>query len=828
MSHCCNHNAHKTHLDPVCGMSVDPNNAKASSEYQNKTYYFCCPGCQKKFDADPEKYLVAAEQKAQTSNDGSSIDPVCGMTVTPDNAAGTAEHQGHTYLFCSTHCHKKFVADPEGVLNKTSQPVQGNADDDYTCPMHPEVINKGPGDCPKCGMALEPMAPTLEDDGEADKIKRRFITLALLTLPIFIYDMGGHLFNINWQHPVADWAEAILATLVVLWGGAPFFRRAWQSIYPFSPNMYTLVAMGTGVAWVYSMVAIAFPHIFPATFLNEMGKPDLYFEAAAVIVTLVMMGDWLELNARKKSSDELKGLLELAPETAWLIDPNGQAKEVSLDNLNVGDKVLVKPGSRIPQDGIVVDGSSLVDESMLSGEAIPVAKKIGDSVTGATFNQQGTLTIKITRTGEDSFLSQLISQVLEARRSRAPIQKLVDKVSSIFVPSVIAASLLAFIVWAAFDAPLSHALLAAIAVLIVACPCALGLATPISIMVATGRGASMGVLFKDASAIQALSKVDTIILDKTGTLTEGKPHLTHTLVSPNSLISDKNLLLQLAASLESKSEHPLAQVFVSLAKGQGLELLPVDNFASFTGKGVKGKVGDYKLTLGGERFMQECGFTLSDDLRNQATEQQKLGASTIYFAVNNQFAAIWVVKDPIKDQAKATLDALQKDGVTLIMASGDQVDTAKAVGQWLGLTQIYGAMLPSDKLELVQRLKAEGKMVAMVGDGINDASALAAADVGIAMGQGADIAIQNAQVTLATSEPAAIRRAWLLAKAGQKNIKQNLWFAFMYNSLGVPVAAGVLYPFFGILLSPAFAALAMSLSSVSVITNSLRLRKVKL
>lgn len=767
-------------------------------------------------------------QKAPTTTDNHYIDPVCGMTVNPASPAATANHSGKTYLFCSTHCHQKFVANPVAVLNPGDQPAAHDPKADYTCPMHPEVIQQGPGDCPKCGMALEPLAPTLEDDGEADKIKRRFILLALLTLPIFIYDMGGHLFNIPWQHPVANWVEALLASCVVLYGGAPFFRRAWQSLRPFSPNMYTLVAMGTGVAWAYSLVALAFPGIFPATFLNEHGSPDLYFEAAAVIVTLVMMGDWLELSARKKSSDELKGLLELAPETAWQMDAQGNAKEVPVDSLSTGDLLLVKPGARIPQDGVVVDGNSLVDESMLSGEAIPVVKKMGDSVTGATFNQQGTLTIRVTRTGADSFLSQLIHQVMEARRSRAPIQKLVDRVASIFVPAVIAAALLSFIVWAVLDAPLSHALLTAISVLIVACPCALGLATPISIMVATGRGARMGILFKDAAAIQALSTIDTLILDKTGTLTEGKPVLTHTLIAPDSPVTNAQTLLQLAASLESKSEHPLAHVFVTQAAEQGLELLPISHFESFTGRGVKGEARGHQMVLGGERFMQENGLVIPDTLREQATQQQKLGGSTIYFALNGQFAVIWVVKDPIKDGAKATLDSLQQAGMTLIMASGDQPDTAMAVGQALGLTHIEGGMLPADKLALVQRLQAEGKRVAMVGDGINDASALAAADVGIAMGRGADIAIENAQVTLATSEPAAIRRAWLLAKAGQTNIKQNLWFAFLYNTLGVPVAAGVLYPFFGILLSPAVAALAMSLSSVSVITNALRLRKVPL
>lgn len=755
-----------------------------------------------------------------------TIDPVCGMQVDPAATRFHAIHEGRDFHFCSAGCKEKFSHDPHAYLTGATSRVQADPRATYTCPMHPEVVQQGPGHCPKCGMALEPVAPTTDDNTEVKILGRRTLVLLLLTLPVFVYSMGMHLLHANWQSQGLDAAEALLASLVVLWGGAPFFQRAWRSLKPFSPNMYTLVAMGTGTAWLYSLLARLAPDIFPAGFQDAHGAIPVYFEAAAVIVTLVTLGDWLELSARRKTGEALRALQQLVPDTALRLLDGDNTETVAVATLKPGDRVLVKPGARIPQDGEVESGSSLVDESMLTGEALPVQKQSGNPVTGGTTNQHGSLVIKITHTLDNSFLSRLIHQVTQARRSRAPIQRLVDKISAIFVPTVMVAAVATFIIWALVgpQPALAHALVAAVSVLIIACPCALGLATPISIMMATSRGATEGVLFRDASAIEALAGIDTLILDKTGTLTEGKPKLIHLLTDRD----DRNQILALATSLESASEHPLAHALMTAAEEKQIRVPACEDFRALPGLGVEGRVGTQQLLAGSERLFDARQVKLPAHILSDAQRQREDGASVMYFAIDGDFAAALVVKDPLKQGAFLNLTLLKQQGLTLWVASGDQPVTVKAVANSLGIDEALGGMLPEDKLALVKRLQQQGHKVAMVGDGINDASALAAADVGIAMGQGTDIAIENAGVTLARGEPSALLRARLLACAGSRNIRQNLWFAFLYNAIGIPVAAGALYPAFGLLLSPMLAALAMSLSSVSVVANALRLRQVSL
>lgn len=754
-----------------------------------------------------------------------AIDPVCHMTVDPATARFHHRHQGQDFHFCGAGCLEKFKADPAAFLGSQPATPEAIAGATYTCPMHPEVIRQGTGHCPKCGMALEPVMPSLDDDSDVKALGRRTLILLLLTLPVFIYSMGMHLFHAPWQSQGADTAEALLASLVVLWGGAPFFQRAWQSLKPFAPNMYTLVAMGTGTAWLYSLLARMAPDIFPAGFHAAHGIP-VYFEAAAVIVTLVTLGDWLELSARRKTGEALRALQQLVPDTALRLLAGDHTETVAATALKAGDRVLVKPGARVPQDGEVESGSSLVDESMLTGESLPVQKQAGSQVTGGTLNQHGSLVVRITHAADNSFLARLIHQVMQARRSRAPIQRLVDKASAIFVPMVMVAAVITFVVWALTgpDPALAHALVAAVSVLIIACPCALGLATPISIMVATSRGASEGVLFREAGAIEALAQVDTLILDKTGTLTEGKPQLVALLTERD----DRAQLLALATALETASEHPLAHALTTAAREKNLSVPACEDFHALPGLGVEGKIRGQLLLAGSERLFADRHIALPADIAEEARRQREDGASVMYFAIDRQFAAALVVKDPVKQGAFVSLTLLKQKGLTLWVASGDQQATVKAVANSLGINHAEGGMLPEDKLALVRRLQADGHKVAMVGDGINDAAALAAADVGIAMGQGTEIAIENAGVTLARGEPSALLRAVLLARAGSRNIRQNLWFAFLYNAIGIPLAAGVLYPLFGLLLSPMIAALAMSLSSVSVVANALRLRQMRL
>ncbi|NID03762.1 copper-translocating P-type ATPase [Luteibacter jiangsuensis] len=696
----------------------------------------------------------------------------------------------------------------------------------YTCPMHPEVRQEGPGACPKCGMALEPAQPTLDvDDGEARALARRLAILAVLTIPVVAVAMGPHLFGWMWPEPwatVARWSEAVLATVVVLWGGAPFFVRGWRSLVPWSPNMYTLIALGTGVAWLYSAVAFLAPSLFPPAMRGMHGHVDVYFESAAVIVTLVTLGDFLEGRARRRTGEALRGLLGLVPKTARRLGGDGTEEDVPLDSLRVGDRLRVRPGEKVPADGSVLEGESHVDESMLTGEAVPVAKRPGERLTGGTQNQHGALLMRVEHVGNDTVLSRIVTMVAEAQRSRAPLQRVADKVAAWFVPAVVAVALLAFAVWW-FVGPapaLAHALVAAVSVLIVACPCALGLATPMSIMVASGRGARGGVLFRDAAAIERLRDVDTLVFDKTGTLTEGKPALVD--IQPFGM--ERAEALALAAAVERPSEHPLAAAIVAAAEGEGIRTDDVSGFQSTVGRGVTGRVGGHDVALGNIGLMNERHVD-ARAAEAAADAARAGGATAMYLAVDGRLAALLSLADAVKPSSQPALDALHAAGVRLVMATGDNEATAKAVASSLPIDEVHAGISPEDKAHLVAELKRGGATVAMAGDGVNDAPALAAADVGIGMGNGSDIAIQSASVTLLKGDLAGIARARALSRETVKNIRQNLFFAFVYNAVGVPVAAGVLYPFFGITLSPMIAALAMSLSSVSVVGNALRLRR---
>ncbi|HEY4292115.1 copper-translocating P-type ATPase [Luteibacter sp.] len=695
----------------------------------------------------------------------------------------------------------------------------------YTCPMHPEVRQEGPGSCPKCGMALEPALPSLDDDdGEVCALGRRLALLFALTLPVVAVAMGPHLFGWMWPEPwasIARWAEALLATVVVLWGGAPFFARGWRSLVRWSPNMYTLIALGTGVAWLYSAVAFAWPSLFPPAMHDMHGHVAVYFESAAVIVTLVTLGDFLELRARRRTGEALRGLLGLVPKTARRIGEDGAEEDVPLESLHVGDHLRVRPGEKVPADGSVLDGESHVDESMLTGEAMPVGKVPGDKLTGGTQNQHGALTMRVGHAGTDTVLSRIVAMVAEAQRSRAPLQRVADKVAAWFVPAVVVLAVLAFVAWwLAGPVPtFAHALVAAVSVLIVACPCALGLATPMSIMVASGRGASEGVLFRDAAAIEQLRDVDTLVFDKTGTLTEGKP----VLVDVRTFGRERATVLAFAAAVERPSEHPLGAAIVAAAQAEELVIPPVTGFQAIVGRGVTGSVDGHDVALGNARLMES--ERVEAGAANDFAEKARFkGATAMYLAVDGRLAAVFSLADAVKPSTRPALGALHAAGVRLVMATGDNEATAKAVAASLPIDEVHAGVSPEDKAALIAALKAKGATVAMAGDGVNDAPALAAADIGIGMGNGSDIAIQSASVTLLKGDLAGIARARSLSEATVKNIRQNLFFAFVYNAVGVPLAAGVLYPFLGITLSPMIAALAMSLSSVSVVGNALRLR----
>ncbi|WP_262297143.1 heavy metal translocating P-type ATPase [Microvirga sesbaniae] len=759
--------------DPVCGMMVDPHETKHRAQYHGKPYYFCSPGCQSKFMAEPAKYVEAAADR-------------------------TAESV------------------PEGTI--------------YTCPMHPQIRQVGPGSCPICGMALEPVLATAETgpSHELVDMKRRFRIGLALTVPVFALEMGGHLIGLDHVIPrnVSNWIQLALASPVVLWAGWPFFERGWQSLRNRSLNMFTLIAMGTGVAWLYSVIATLAPGIFPAAFRGHDGSVAVYFEAAAVITVLVLLGQVLELRARESTSGAIRALLDLAPKTARLIRDDGTEEEVQLDSVQAGDRLRVRPGEKVPVDGAVLEGRSAVDESMVTGESMSVTKEVGAQVIGGTMNQSGGLIIEARKVGRDTMLSQIVQLVAEAQRSRAPIQRLADQVSGYFVPAVIGVAVLAFLAWAIWgpEPRLAFGLVAAVSVLIIACPCALGLATPMSIMVGVGRGAQAGVLIKNAEALEHMEKVDTLVVDKTGTLTEGKPAVTSIVPAPGFVGAD---VLRLSASVERASEHPLAVAIVAAAEEQGIATGPVTEFDSPTGKGALGTVEGKRIVLGNKAFLAEHGIDVAP-LAEQADRLREDGATAIFAGIDGKVAGAIAIADPVKASTPEALAGLKEEGVRVVMLTGDNWTTAKAVARRLGIEEVEAEVLPDQKSAVVQRYKAAGRVVAMAGDGVNDAPALAAADVGIAMGTGTDVAMESAGVTLLKGDLTGIVRARRLSRATMGNIRQNLFFAFIYNALGVPVAAGLLYPFFGILLSPIIAAAAMALSSVSVIGNAIRLRAVRL
>ena len=760
-------------------------------------------------------------------------DPVCGMMVDPHATKHRAEHDGHPYYFCSNGCRTKFEADPvryvdPGRAAKKADPVpEGTI---YTCPMHPEIRQLGPGACPICGMALEPVLVGA-DKGPSEELvdmTRRFWIGLTLTLPVFALEMGGHLTGLldllGQQN--SNWVQFVLATPVVLWGGWPFFVRAWASVRSRNLNMFTLIAMGTGVAWAYSVVATVAPGLFPQALRGHGGAVPAYFEAAAVITVLVLLGQVLELRARESTGGALRALLDLAPKTARRIRPDGTDEEVQLDAIGVGDRLRVRPGEKVPVDGAVVEGRSSVDESLVTGESMPVTKEVGTSVIGGSLNQSGALVIEATKVGRDTMLARIVQMVAEAQRSRAPIQRLADQVAGWFVPAVIGVAALAFIAWMAFgpEPRFTFALLAAVAVLIIACPCALGLATPMSIMVGVGRGAGAGVLVKNAEALERMEKVTTLVVDKTGTLTEGKPAVTRVAAATG---FDEASVLRLSASVERASEHPLALAIVKAAEERGIGLAPVADFDSPTGKGALGTVEGRRVALGNAAFLREQGVEVST-YAAEADDLRRDGATAIFAAVDGRVAGVIAIADPVKATTPEALAALRAEGIRVVMLTGDNRTTAEAVARRLGIEEVEAEVLPDQKAAVVERHKAAGQVVAMAGDGVNDAPALAAADVGIAMGTGTDVAIESAGLTLLKGDLLGIVRARRLSKAVMGNIRQNLFFAFVYNAAGVPMAAGVLYPFLGILLSPVIAAAAMALSSVSVIGNALRLRATRL
>jgi Cu+-exporting ATPase len=819
----------------------------------------------------------------EDAKSGAAIDPVCGMTVNQSSAAGAFEHKGRTYYFCSAHCLRKFRENPERFLNQSTpampahpvgiQRLKSEPDStegspytcpmhpevrepkpascpkcgmalepltvttpkekiEYTCPMHPQIVRDAPGSCPICGMALEPRTVSLdeEENHELIDMRRRLWLSAALSIPVFAIGMSDFIPGAPLERlasmTVWSWIQLALASPVVLWGGWPFFVRGWQSIVNRSPNMFTLIGLGVTVAYVYSVVATALPGIFPHSFREHSGTVPVYFEAAAVITTLVLLGQVLELKARSQTSGAIRALLGLAPRTARRLREDGSEEDIPLDQVQAGDRLRVRPGEKVPVDGVVIEGLSAIDESMVTGEAIPIEKHSGDRVIGATVNGTGSFVMQAERVGAETLLAQIVQMVSEAQRSRAPIQKLADIVSGCFVPAVILIAIATFIVWAAFgpEPRMAYGLINAVAVLIIACPCALGLATPMSIMVATGRGAQIGVLFKNAEAIEIMRKVDTLVVDKTGTLTEGKPKLV-SVVTVEGI--DESTLLRLAASLERGSEHPLAAAIVSGAEERGVELTEAHAFDSLTGKGVTGEVDGHRVSLGNRILLDDLELN-AEGLATQAESLRTEGQTVMFVVVDDKPAGIIGVADPIKQSTPEAIKQLHAEGIRIVMLTGDSRTTAQAVAAKLNIDEVVAEVLPGQKVDVVKKFQAEGKFVAMAGDGINDAPALAQAQVGIAMGTGTDVAMKSAGVTLVKGDLRGIVRARVLSRMTMGNIKQNLFFAFVYNSVGVPIAAGVLYPFFGILLSPMIAAAAMSFSSVSVIGNALRLRRARL
>ncbi|MGD8641524.1 MAG: heavy metal translocating P-type ATPase [Gammaproteobacteria bacterium] len=820
------HDHHRAvnHTDPVCGMNVDEN-SEHHYQYHSQDYYFCSTHCLHKFKESPEHFL---EQRETDSGDHGAH---------PHTHQASAAEPGERSNLYTCPMHPQVQQEGPGACpdcGMALEPVGGSAPaskTEYYCPMHPEVVQDHPGSCPKCGMALEPRTVAAEEDNaELRDMSKRFWVSLGLSIPVFImamtHDLAPQIADRFIDPKPLQWLLFILATPVVLWGGLPFFQRGWQSLVNRSLNMFTLIALGVGVAWIYSVVALLFPGLFPETMVSEAGTVAVYFEAAAMITTLVLLGQVLELRARSRTNTAIKMLLEMAPKTARLVKEDGTEVDVSLDEVKSGDQLRVRPGEKIPVDGVVVSGSSSVDESMVTGEPIPVEKTEGAKVIGATINSTGSLLMRAEKVGNDTMLAQIVQMVSEAQRSRAPIQKLADIVAGYFVPAVVIVAVITLIVWGFWgpEPRLAHAVVNAVAVLIIACPCALGLATPMSIMVGTGRGATLGVLIKNAEALETMEKVNTIVVDKTGTLTEGKPKLVNieTLNGAN-----EEEVLRLAASLESHSEHPLAAAIIARAREQNIKLSEVDDFQSVTGKGVTGNVENKRIALGNVKLLKSEGID-SGDLEQKATELRQQGQTVMFIAVNHKPAALLGIADPIKKTTPDAVKELEKDGIHVVMLTGDNQTTANAVASRLGIKEVKAEVLPDQKTDVVKQLQQQGRIVAMAGDGINDAPALAQAHVGIAMGTGTDVAMESAGVTLVKGDLQGIARARHLSRATMRNIRQNLFFAFIYNSLGVPIAAGVLYPFFGLLLSPIIAAAAMSFSSVSVVTNALRLRKQSL
>jgi Cu+-exporting ATPase len=820
--------------DPVCGMTVDMAKTPHRTRHEGREIGFCSGGCKTKFESSPETYLQAT-------------DPVCGMQVDRVSAQHMLKHEGTRYYFCCAGCQNKFEADPQKYLEAKSSArpeieaathARFKADQaqsvapegsKWTCPMHPEIVRDGPGDCPLCGMALEPMVASLDDGPNPELVDftRRMWISAALSVPIVIIAMGG-MVGVpvrEWiGEPLASWLELIFATPVVLWAAWPFFRRFWSSLANGSPNMWTLIGLGVGAAYLFSMVAVLFPQIFPMSLTHMEGRPPVYFEAAAVIVTLVFVGQVLELRAREATGKAIRALMNLTPKTARRIW-EGRDIEVPVEAVQAGDWLRVRPGEAVPVDGEVIEGRSFVDESMLTGEPVPVEKQKGEPVTGGTLNGEGSFVMRATHVGAETRLSQIVALVGKAQRSRAPIQDLADRVAAWFVPLVIVVAIAAFIGWLVWGPGLGEAIVASISVLIIACPCALGLATPMSVMVATGRGAQTGVLVKDAKALEGFARVDTLIVDKTGTLTEGRPTLDQ--VIPVKGV-DEGFVLAVAAALERHSEHPIGHAVVAGAELRGARVYEATGFTSLTGRGIRGEVGGKSALMGNVRLLKEQGIAVEEKLTTLVEQQAASGKTAILVAHDGAAIGVVTVSDRIKATAAAAIAALKADGIAVVMATGDARGTAEAVGRELGLSDVEAGMTPEDKHALIDRLKAQGRSVAFAGDGVNDAPALAAADVGVAMGTGADVAIESAGITLLKGELGGIVKARTLAKATLGNIKQNLWLAFGYNAVCIPIAAGLLYPWTGWLLSPMIAAAAMSLSSVSVIGNALRLNAVKL
>ncbi len=787
--------------DLVCGMSVDPAKAAGKVQYGGKTYYFCSARCAERFSKEPEKFLAAP---------------------------GTAGmHKNHAAHADATHAPAPSAA--PGIKGETAPPEGKNAR--YTCPMHPQIVQIGPGTCPICGMALEPMDvfAEVEADPEYDSMRLRFWVSAALSLPLLLFSMLGESLGLRLAPPVRNAIEFFLATPVVLWGGWPFFERFWSSLVNRSPNMFTLIGLGTGAAYLDSVAATLFPQIFPDSFRGMNGAAPVYFEAAAVITTLVLLGQVLELRARQRTSGAIRALLNLAPQQAHLLGADGTENDVVLDQVKRGDRLRVRPGERVPVDGLIREGASAIDESMVTGEPMPVEKGAGDKVTGGTLNTSGSFVMEAERVGSETMLAQIVKLVSDAQRSRAPMQRLADKVSGYFVPAVVVAALLAFLAWAFFgpEPRLAHGLVAAVAVLIIACPCALGLATPMSIMVAVGRGAHMGVLVRNAEALETLAKVDTLVVDKTGTLTEGKPVVSNMELFEGAALSNDELL-SVAASVESSSEHPLARAIVRAAQEKRVPLVPVADFQATSGAGVEGRVLMKMVLAGTAAFLREKGVELPNSQNMTALVANSSAVTPIFVAVGGRAAGVFLLNDQIKATTPEAIRDLRADGIRVVVLTGDRREAAERVARELGIEEVEAEVRPQQKSEVVKRLREQGRIVAMAGDGINDAPALAAADVGIAMGTGTDVAIENAGITLLKGDLRGIVRARKLSRATVRNIKENLAFAFLYNTIGIPIAAGVFYPIFGWLLSPMLASAAMSFSSVSVIANALRLRRVSL